>query len=226
LERSLPILAQILRSAADLEKAGLIHAGLSTKCILYADDEVMVTGLSEVCMLSDAEPGLSCNRSSGSTEWGIGDPLWQPPEVTDGTPKGPKDHVWAVGMIFLALCEGCNPLEEIMDMARHTSDKDAEGWRRRRATAFRRLRVRTEMFARWSSPDVRRLVRGLLAEDPEDRWSTEDALAEVTAIAIACGIPMPGAGAPAAAAAIEDMLSPGTIGDEFTDWTGSGAVWE
>lgn len=197
LEYSLPVLVDILRGLRDLELAGLVVGDLTADRILLTDDGRAIIGsLDETCSLGGAEQGLGCGGLADSKNVGsfACSAIMTAPEVQDGSPTGPSNHVWGAGLLFARMCMGYVPtLVPVLSATKSAYSAAAldirpEGRERLRHFVRSRFAIEEDAFFKHYDRDVRELLEGMLAHDEEERLSTEEALEMAMAMAAARGI--------------------------------------
>mmetsp|Transcript_56968 Transcript_56968/g.165088 ORF Transcript_56968/g.165088 Transcript_56968/m.165088 type:complete len:492 (-) Transcript_56968:128-1603(-) len=204
LEESLPVLVDILRGVRDLEDAGIIHASLTPLSVVMDDDDrALIRDLCFACLHHDGEPSLRCDVFQDQRNRVVGSLLFQSPEVEDGKPTGPENHVWSVGIMFAHMCLGYIPTKRAVMMNMHPEERNGEI-----ALSDPRYRenirgVLRNSFSIESDPSysflhagVRRVLSGMLAKRVGARWSTSKCLKEVEKLAKASGVSLPEARKP------------------------------
>lgn len=147
IEQALPLIVDLLRSLAELERLDVVHGDLTSSSIYLvgADSHAMTANLAIACQPSGGKE-LSCARRK-DPEFGDGvyylRGSWAP-EMADGFPTGVSNNVWHAGLLIEAMLLG------VM-----LSPEDVP-----------------EEYG-----DVMDILSGMLREDPQARLTAEEALA-------------------------------------------------
>jgi len=208
LERAVPILIDVLRGLQSIEEAGLVHAAVDPSNVLLVQDpasgeeRAVLGGLLAVCEPKGGRRATGCralsDKATGSDSFHT-TPFFQPPEAVDGVPGGASDHVWSAGMIFAQMVFGHHPIELAavdVDVGLLVGDKTMHGRRLLRNLVQTAFNIDRDF--RWEEvhEDIRQLLEGMLAKDPQARLTTADALAAMERLAAAHGVSIPAARLP------------------------------
>jgi len=197
LSYSLPILVDILRGLRDLESAGITVGDLTANRILLVDGGRAVIGsLDDSCTQKSITGRFNCAALKDSANLGsfACSAVMSAPEVRDGSPTGPSNHVWGVGLLFARMCMGYSPtlvtvLEETeAAFAAAAMDLEPRGREQLRDIVRKKFAIEKDATFPYFDEDVQRLLKGMLAVAPADRLSTDMALELVMAVAADRGV--------------------------------------
>lgn len=200
MSEALPILLDLLRGLRHLQAAGMVHANLSPENVLFVDDRPMIAGLCDVCLLTSEDGfGPEMVADSQTSKRFVSSVLLQPPEATTGAPTSSESHVWTVGVLYVWMRFGYNPVEraalvsfgvgaEAGETTIRQADKDFEGRERLRETLRRNFRLGLDPSFRALGEAERAILRGMLDPNPKSRWSADFAWREAYKLVQAEGI--------------------------------------
>mmetsp|Transcript_16005 Transcript_16005/g.45550 ORF Transcript_16005/g.45550 Transcript_16005/m.45550 type:complete len:353 (+) Transcript_16005:842-1900(+) len=188
LNKSLPILIEVLRGVRDLDREGIVHSRLSEKEIFMKDGHALVGDLGEARLLLEAEVGF------GRLAPFVGFSFRHPPETLAGNPSGASNTVWAVGLVFARMALGYIPTKAAV--GRHVESLKAflakEG---AHEAVYRLLRENFTIEADEGfgalDPVAQNLLTGMLKRDPERRWTADQALVAASTFALQSGLSLP-----------------------------------
>mmetsp|Transcript_124774 Transcript_124774/g.358345 ORF Transcript_124774/g.358345 Transcript_124774/m.358345 type:complete len:492 (+) Transcript_124774:91-1566(+) len=187
LEAGLPLVLDVLRGVEGLDSRKVVHLDLSEpSSVSVRDRRAIIAGFEGMSCMIDGNP--ECR--AWLEERIVGSAYRQAPEMRDGMPTGPENHVWQVGLLLakmtLAICPTDRlVLEHIPDAYSKMIDFSREGRERIHEVIRTHFSIREEprfQALEQKAPDIARLLEGMLENDPSKRWTARQASQELKAV--------------------------------------------
>lgn len=186
-ERRIVAFMEVCKGVAYAHRSGVLHADLKPSNILVdtSDDRPRIIDFGVARTLSDRGPEAVAQRSLAGT------PFYMSPELARGHAVDTRSDVYSLGVLLYQMLTGRVPAQKISSLPRHAffqalgttpaepasesfasgSAKDRDELAAKRGTTARRLRRRL-------AGDLDAILDKALRLDPNERYSTVDALQE------------------------------------------------